>query len=82
MKICSSAGSTGSVSLGECVQAVAEVDNTPNGYYKNLVKDELEDLLEIHKKLFREHGGSSGGWAIKKLKKSLEEKIEIINGSM
>ena len=32
--------------LGECVQAVAEVDNTPNEYYINLVKDELEDLLE------------------------------------
>ena len=82
MKDYNSNGLSGPITLGECVQAVAEVDNTPNGYYKNLVKDELEDLLEIHKKLFREHGGSSGGWAIKKLKKSLEEKIEIINGSM
>ena len=83
MKNCNSDGGfTGPVTLGECVQAVAEVDNTPNDYYKHLVKDELEDLLEIHDKLFRKHGGGSGGWVIKKLKDLLEEKIEIINGAM
>ena len=83
MKNCNSgSGFTGPVTLGECVQAVAEVDNTPNDYYKHLVKDELEDLLEIYDKLFRKHGGGAGGWAIKKLKELLEEKIEIINGSM
>jgi hypothetical protein len=89
MKNCNSGGGfTGPVTLGACVQAVAEVDNTPNeydkqyAYFTNLVKDELEDLLEIHDKLFRKHGGGSGGWAIKKLKELLEEKIEIINGSM
>ena len=47
MKNCNSDGGfTGPVTLGECVQAVAEVNNTPNDYYKHLVKDELEDLLE------------------------------------
>ena len=75
-----SGGFTGT--LGECVQAVAEVDNTPNEYYINLVKDELEDLLETHDKLIQECVGGTGGWAIKKAKELLEEKIEIINGAM
>jgi hypothetical protein len=83
MKNCNTGGFTGPVTLGECVQqAVAEVDNTPNVYYINLVQDELEDLLETHDKLIQECVGGTGGWAIKKAKELLKEKIEIINGAM
>ena len=69
-------GTTGT--LGECVQAIAEVDNTPNEYYISAVQDELQELLETHDTLIQECVGGTGEWAIKKAKELLEEKIKII----
>jgi hypothetical protein len=72
-----SGGFTGT--LGECVQAVAEVDNTPNEYYISFVQDELENLLDSYDSLYNEYGILSANIVIKKVKELLEEKIEIIN---
>ena len=96
MKDYNSGGFTGPVTLGECVQAVAEVDNIPNEYYINLVQDELEDLLEKYDNLYKEIKTNrreevfliKGKKHIrprvlkKKVIELLKEKIEIINGAM
>tara|TARA_B100000809_G_scaffold29642_1_gene25714 strand:- start:1464 stop:1700 length:237 start_codon:yes stop_codon:yes gene_type:complete len=66
--------------LGECVQAVAEVDSVK--YYKNLVQDELEDLLESYDSLYGESQIKTKSESLDKVKELLEEKIEIINGAM
>ena len=73
-----SMGKTGT--LGECVQAVAEVDSVK--YYKNLVQDELEDLLESYDSLYSESQIKTKSESLDKVKELLEEKIEIINGAM
>ena len=75
-------GFTGPVTLGECVRAVAEVDNIPNEYYINLVKDELKDLLESYDSLYSESQIKTKSESLDKVKELLEEKIEIINGAM
>ena len=82
MKDYNSGGFTGPVTLGECVQAVAEVDNIPNEYYINLVQDELEDLLESYDSLYSESQIKTKSESLDKVKELLEEKIEIINGAM
>jgi hypothetical protein len=96
MKDYNSDGLSGPITLGECVQAVTEVDNTANQYYINLVKDELEDLLEKYDNLYKEIKTNrreevfliNGEKHIrprvlkKKVIELLKEKIEIINGAM
>ena len=83
MKNCNSgSGFTGPVTLGECVQAVAEVDNTPNDYYKHLVQDELEDLLESYDSIYKKSNDRTKRMTLEKVKDLLKEKIEIINESM
>ena len=71
-------GFTGPVTLGECVRAVAEVNNI----YLNLVKDELKDLLESYDILYSESQIKTKRESLDKVKELLEEKIEIINGAM
>jgi len=78
MKNYNSGGFSGT--LGECVQAVAEVDSVK--YYKNLVQDELEDLLESYDSLYSESQIKTKSESLDKVKELLEEKIEIINGAM
>ena len=82
MKDYNSNGLSGPITLGECVQAVAEVDNIPNEYYINLVQDELEDLLESYDSLYSESQIKTKSESLDKVKELLEEKIEIINGAM
>ena len=74
-----STGSTGAnvtMTLGECVRAIAEVDDKPNEYYVSAVQDELADLLEQYDNL--SYGILSANIVIKKVKELLEEKIKII----
>ena len=82
MKDYNSNGLSGPITLGECVQAVTEVDNTANQYYINLVKDELEELLESYDSLYSESQIKTKSESLDKVKELLEEKIEIINGAM
>tara|TARA_B100000586_G_C19839049_1_gene313770 strand:- start:270 stop:524 length:255 start_codon:yes stop_codon:yes gene_type:complete len=71
-----SMGNTGT--LGECVKAIAEVDDSPNEYYISAVQDELSDLLESYDDLSNQYGILSANIVIKKVKELLEEKIKTI----